>query len=821
MKILFRKRSILITRSIAIILLISPVLSFAQVKTIDVVQGLIKDLSNPNPEIRLDAAVKLKDCEPPAKEALPYLELALDDVAPKVKLAAAHAFFEIGYKTRASMKLSMRLAQKVFSMGPEAIKEFPFLKQMGYNPISHVEAEKAFHLFWNTIDREYAMFIIKPELDWNKLKTDFENEAVKANSLQELYAIFSQMLYPFNDEHISISLKGRSQKLVSRRLVPNYNKDNSIYSDIIGTIHQANKNVVWAKTDENIGYLAIIGWNEVDIPEQVDNLLEEMRGTRGLIIDVRMNRGGNEELARLVAGRFIEKPYIYAYHQYRNGPEHADLTEKIPRIVKPREPWRYDRPVILLMGNLSMSSNESFIAMMDACPQMTTMGNSTRGASGNPREFEVLPDLKINLPRWIAYMKNGEILEGNGIQPDVNFEFSSQSFSDRNDELLSLAINTLKKEEVPSLAIVGPSIYDVRQKEALEKERIPKVIHIEPKPNAKNISPEFDMKIQFDMPMNPSTISLSWLEGGFHDCGKIKYDESTNTFHIKMELEPKCRHKISLNTGNGLYFRSTHGKIAEEYEWTFTTKKGKRFLPKDIKEDKPEDIENVLTKVVSSRNNIKNIAETVTSMEFLDKNKKGFKRLISYSSRFKYQEDNYFYADISDKQGHPFYIVGTGLDCGYLTYQDSMLQFVVCPLSEITGIDVNIAKIFSFEPGNIRSFIQEQHIEHNGLDRRNNKTYYNISASADKTIEKVNWWLDTETNLLERKIQVDELGNKKIHSFDYLSINQIMPESDFFPPMHHKYFLKPNVLEVLPKGSMQIIEINDGSNGSIVAKWRR
>jgi C-terminal processing protease CtpA/Prc len=97
---------------------------------------------------------------------------------------------------------------------------------------------------------------------------------------------------------------------------------------ILGNLKKAGREVRWAITPDKIGFIAVSGWTDSDTSSQVEEVLEQMRDTRGLVLDVRLNGGGSEPLAREVAGRFLEKEFVYAYSQYRNGPKHMDLTEK-------------------------------------------------------------------------------------------------------------------------------------------------------------------------------------------------------------------------------------------------------------------------------------------------------------------------------------------------------------------------------------------------------------------------------------------------------------------------------------------------------------
>ena len=49
----------------------------------------------------------------------------------------------------------------------------------------------------------------------------------------------------------------------------------------------------------------------------------------------------------------------------RNGSNHTNLTAKSERVVSPQGPWRYHSPVVLLIGQECMSSNESFVKRDD------------------------------------------------------------------------------------------------------------------------------------------------------------------------------------------------------------------------------------------------------------------------------------------------------------------------------------------------------------------------------------------------------------------------------------------------------------------------
>jgi len=315
-------------------------------------------------------------------------------------------------------------------------------------------ATEAFDNLWQTYDREYALFVLRPEVDWSKLRDEYRPKALAAKSSYEFAAVCADMLKPLRDLHIWMSVAGANVPVFNRPRASNANP--SAHRRILGNLNQS-RDLQWTVTDDKIGYLAIYGWNDQDLPNRCHEVLEQMRETRGLIVDVRLNGGGSEDLALEVAGRFLSRPFVYAFSQYRNGPAHTNLTEKIPRSVSPKGPWRYNRPVVLLIGQKCVSSNESFIAMMSGDPDLTTMGDHTCGSSGNPRMLNLPLDITVSLPRWIDYLPDGTPLDERGFRPQLTFDPKPGAFEGNRDDLLTAALERLRNVPLPEKAIEGPA----------------------------------------------------------------------------------------------------------------------------------------------------------------------------------------------------------------------------------------------------------------------------------------------------------------------------------------------------------------------------
>ena len=300
------------------------------------------------------------------------------------------------------------------------------------------EAESVLEEMWTAFDKQYAMFVLRPEINWNQLKEEFLPRVQKCKTNAELAATLAEMLKNLRDLHVWMTVNGENVPVYNRPRKANANPN--ALKTIFGDTKRVDRNIEWTVTSNHIGYIAIYGWSNPAQADQLDEVLENMRNTRGMIIDVRLNGGGSEPVAQKFAARFLSKEFVYSYSQYRNGPKHTDLTTKNPRKVTPEGPWRYDRPVILLIGEKCMSSNESFVAMMEGDDQVVTFGSRTCGSSGNPTIVKLPCEITVSVPRWIDYLADGTPLDEHGIKPKIAFNTDDEAFTGNRDDVLEAAI---------------------------------------------------------------------------------------------------------------------------------------------------------------------------------------------------------------------------------------------------------------------------------------------------------------------------------------------------------------------------------------------
>ncbi|WP_298867551.1 S41 family peptidase [uncultured Gimesia sp.] len=299
-----------------------------------------------------------------------------------------------------------------------------------------------FDTVWNAFDREYAMFQIKPDVDWQSLREKYRPQVAKVKNNRELAQMISEMLNHLKDLHVYVKVDGNYVAGYQRNRF--FNENPAAAAQLIGPL-SVEKGLRWGRTNDDIGYIAVDNLVNDSLPKDFETVLKQMKETRGLILDVRRNGGGSEPLGRKMAEYFVDHPVVYAMHQYRNGPKHTDLGARQKRTFSPNGNWYYRGPVVVLQGERTMSSAEAFVLMLGQCPNVTTMGDRTAGSSGNPRQINAGAGIVINLPRWIALDSNGKAFEGVGIQPDIEVKASRNEFMKKQDPVLDTALKRLRK----------------------------------------------------------------------------------------------------------------------------------------------------------------------------------------------------------------------------------------------------------------------------------------------------------------------------------------------------------------------------------------
>jgi C-terminal processing protease CtpA/Prc len=194
--------------------------------------------------------------------------------------------------------------------------------------------------------------------------------------------------------------------------------------------------VYFGRTTEDLGYILIPSFRPSNLGRDFAEALRELGDTRGLILDLRNNRGGKGDRANEVASWFLtspmEKPPVY--HEGR-------LLRFLP--LRPK-PTPYTKPVVVLVNGASFSEAERFAEIMKQVPTVRLVGETTGGGSAGGGNRFVLPNGRVFSFGTYDYRRyDGSPWEGQGIEPDLLVFQTPAHVAAGRDRQLEVALRLL------------------------------------------------------------------------------------------------------------------------------------------------------------------------------------------------------------------------------------------------------------------------------------------------------------------------------------------------------------------------------------------
>ena len=297
-----------------------------------------------------------------------------------------------------------------------------------------------FNSFYETFDRYYSYFEYK-NINWEEEKERCKADIINVHTNSELIDLLLDMVEPLRDVHVWFSTDNSFIRSYSPDKLRNWDK--IVWEEYVISNNWQPQESNWGyATFDETPYFFFGTWNSDRIKVyDFDAALEKFKESDTIVIDVRANGGGNDELALDIAARFTSQTRTVTYYKFRDGPLHSDFTELFERKISPRGTWQFTNPVYVLIGSGCFSSNETFISAMRELPHVTLIGDTTGGSSGNPKLFNLGNGWEYSVPRWINYTADMQVIEWNGIAPDIYIETTEEDFLDGRDPVLDFVMN--------------------------------------------------------------------------------------------------------------------------------------------------------------------------------------------------------------------------------------------------------------------------------------------------------------------------------------------------------------------------------------------
>jgi hypothetical protein len=317
--------------------------------------------------------------------------------------------------------------------------------------------KKAYTEFIEFFPKHYSYASLKG-IDWKSLLAKNRAELENAKTNTEFALKLVKLLRIADDAHLWVDVEGQRFETAKIKLVENNYGSQQLFSLLQDKkVSKGFMSVVGVI--DSVGYISMRDWN-TDFnklthkpwgnsrnPEVTAvDALKELFKYPNLIIDVRENSGGNESYAKEFASYFVNDSI--PYEKVKNFNEKTGLfdNEHFKKLYPNEKKLTYSGNIYVLSGPSVMSSNESFILMMKQVPNAKVVGMKTYGSSGNPIPRQLSNGVTVYLPSWQAYTLEGKLIEGIGVEPDVEIITSKKDF-ENNDVLIESVMKMIKSKD--------------------------------------------------------------------------------------------------------------------------------------------------------------------------------------------------------------------------------------------------------------------------------------------------------------------------------------------------------------------------------------
>lgn len=192
--------------------------------------------------------------------------------------------------------------------------------------------------------------------------------------------------------------------------------------------------LVWGVLDGRVGYLQLFvmggftgeagfgtaAWAKREravFAEALDAAFAAFAGLDAVIVDLSNNRGGYDAIARDLAGRFTEAPFVAWRTEVRGAGQ-----PPAPRVVPPADGPRFGGRVLLLTSDVTVSGGELATLALRQLPQVLHAGTRTRGAFSTPSPWPLPNGWWLELANETFSDPDGRVFEGVGLTPEITLE---------------------------------------------------------------------------------------------------------------------------------------------------------------------------------------------------------------------------------------------------------------------------------------------------------------------------------------------------------------------------------------------------------------
>lgn len=306
------------------------------------------------------------------------------------------------------------------------------------------DPESVFEFLWQSFDENYAPFEER-NINWDSIYTVYRPMVNANTSADELYEIITAMLATLDDGHVQMTAPGK--RIFFSNYIFNYQIDDALFN--LDVIEENYLQTDFVKDpSEETGYVYGLINNEItylhlayiaDNCNIIGEVLDAYPQSKGIIIDLRHNSGGDFTWAFSNMGRFVSEPTLIFTSKTKNGTGENDYTDWFDWYLEPQTPL-YNKKIVVLTDRYTISAGERAAMIFHALPDAIVIGDTTCGAHSTMIGRELANGWYYTLATQKVKFKDGNSYEGIGMIPDIFFKNDQVDMDNGFDKCLEKAI---------------------------------------------------------------------------------------------------------------------------------------------------------------------------------------------------------------------------------------------------------------------------------------------------------------------------------------------------------------------------------------------
>ena len=170
--------------------------------------------------------------------------------------------------------------------------------------------------------------------------------------------------------------------------------------------------------------------------------MDDFADTDGIIIDLRQRPGGGPfpmEMKRYLVEENL--PFGYLSFPLQTHPGVRSMSRDWGwNYVQTPYTFIYDRPVVLLMNEETISFPESVVMYLRVAPNVTVIGPWSMGSNGNIVLMPLPCGINMSFTSLGVYTLDGGQTHRIGLEPDIRVDRTTQGIAEGRDEIMEAAI---------------------------------------------------------------------------------------------------------------------------------------------------------------------------------------------------------------------------------------------------------------------------------------------------------------------------------------------------------------------------------------------